>query len=95
MRKFLKRFIDNKKAIIPIWGICVCVICFFPVIYWVMNVLLDNISSTVLGIAPFEGVTASSWVLVKAVISALPIFLLIILVIYSMVNAKAQSYENS
>ena len=92
MRKFLKRFIQNKSGLAAIWGIALMSLIFFPLIYWVMSVLLDNISETVFGLVTFSGVTASSWVLVKAVISALPVFVILIVVLWSAVNAKMQAY---
>jgi flagellar biosynthesis component FlhA len=93
MNKHLKRFIENKQAILPIWGIAACVIIFFPLLYWVLSVFLDNLATSVFGIYTFVGVTASSWTLVKTLISALPVIILIITLVWASVNSKASAYE--
>jgi hypothetical protein len=51
---------------------------FFPLIYWCLSVFLDSLATSVFGLYTFIGVTASAWTLVKTLISALPVFILII-----------------
>lgn len=92
--KFINRFKRNTKAIAPLWGIACMTIIFFPLIFWCLSVFLDGVSSSVFGIYSFVGVTASAWTLVKTLISALPVFVLIIVVIWTAVNAKSQSYSD-
>lgn len=94
MHKFLQRFRRNNKGLAYVWGVAACTIIFFPVIFWIMSVLLDNIAASVLGAYTFLGVTADAWLLVKTLIAALPVFVLVTVGLWSMVNAKSQAYEN-
>jgi hypothetical protein len=96
LKKFLKRFTKDKSGLAYIWGIAACTICFFPLIYWVLSVLLDGVTSTMFDTMHFQfvGVTADAWLLVKTLISALPVIVLLITVLFAAVNAKSQSYEN-
>ena len=91
--KYLKKFRQNRNGLAYIWGVCACVIAFFPLIYWILSVYLDNIATSVFGMYTFLGATASAWTLAKAIISALPLFVLVTLVLWASVNAKAQAYE--
>ena len=88
-----KNFVKNKSGLAAIWGVACCSLLFFPLIFWTMSVLLDGISESVFGLITFSGVTASAWLLVKTLISALPIFVLLITLLWSAVNAKASSYS--
>lgn len=93
MHKFLQRFRRNNKGLAYVWGVAACTLVFFPVIFWIMSVLLDGVAASVLGAYTFLGVTASAWLLVKTLISALPVFTLLIVLLWASVNAKAQSME--
>jgi uncharacterized membrane protein len=93
MRKFLGKLKRNNKALAYIWGVAGCTVAFFPIIYWILTFCLDDVADAAFEFGAFTGVSASAWTLAKALISALPVFVLITVLLWSAVNAKAKSYE--
>jgi len=89
----MKNLKTNKTGLAYVWGVAACTIIFFPIIYWVMTFLLDSLETSTASIYTFSGVPLSAWTLVKVLVAATPIFILIIVMFWSAVNAKAQSYE--
>lgn len=93
LTKHLQRFRKNKRGLAYIWIVAVCTIAFMPVVYWIMNVLLDSIAISVFSMTTFSGATADAWLLVKTLITFLMGICLFIILLWAIVNAKAQSYE--
>jgi hypothetical protein len=93
MKKHLQKFRQNRNGLAYIWGVAACSLAMFPIIYWAMSVLLDSISTSVFASYTFLGSAASAWTLVKALISALPVFTIIVIILWSAVNAKSSSYD--
>jgi hypothetical protein len=93
LKTFISKFKGSKTGLAYIWAVAALTIGFFPVIYWILSVLLDSISAMVFSMYTFLGPVASAWVLVKALVAALPFFVLVVTLLWSAVNAKAQSYE--
>ena len=93
LKQALSRFRGNNRGIAYVWGVAACTICFFPLIYWALSVYLDGISTTVFAMYTFTGSAASSWLLCKTLIAALPFIILVIVLIWASVNSKAQAYE--
>ena len=98
---FFKRFKRDERAILPILVTAGVTLAFFPLIYWVLSLFLDGIATSIFGdgatygsLYTFTGTTAAAWTLVKAIIAALPFAVLLIVLSWSAVNAKAKSYEN-
>ena len=91
--KFLKQFRRNRSGLSYIWSVAACSLVFFPLLYWVLSVALDSTATIIFGMYTFSGITLSSWLLVKALISALPVFTILIVLLWSAVNAKASSME--
>ena len=89
-----KNFLHNKSGIAYIWIVAGATIVFIPVIYWVLSVLLDSLSTSVFAMYTFSGLTASAWLLVKTIISFLPAICLFVILLWAGINAKARSYDS-
>lgn len=93
MKQFLKRFRQNRSGLAYVWGVAACTLIFFPLIYWVLSVLLDDIAAITFATYAFTGAAQSAWLLCKALISALPTIVVFIVILWGAVNAKARSFE--
>ena len=91
--KILARFRENRKALAYVWGVICCTLILFPFIYWGLSLSLNSVAIAIFAQYPLVGDPASAWTLVKALISALPTFVVLICIAWGVINAKASAYE--
>ena len=89
----MRNFKRNNSGIAPIIAIAACALVMLPIIYITLGLALDNVADTFFAQYTLTGTPESAWLLVRALISALPIFVVLIVIAWGLVNAKARSYE--
>lgn len=92
VKRNLGRFKRDKRGIAYIWVVAGCTLLFTPILYWSLGLALDNTANTLLGIVPLVGTQLTAWVLVKALVSAIPIIILFTTILWSIINSKAEAY---
>lgn len=92
MRRFIKRFVRNERALA--WQLIVGLlsICFMPFLYFPVSYAFDSVYNSVTAAYTFTGVTASAVTFAKVFVDYLLSLFLAFVVFWVLVNAKADPY---
>jgi hypothetical protein len=93
IKNMLKRFKNDRRAIAPIWIVAGITLFTFPIIYWALGLALDGVTNEIFIQYTLVGPPATAWTLVKALVSALPVFVVLTVVIWSFVQAKQPRFS--
>jgi hypothetical protein len=84
-------FRKDKKAVGWVIGVAICALVFMPFVYWLVGYPFDLLCTAITAQYTFTGVTASAYVLVRAIISYLLAFCLVNVVLWAIITSKAEN----
>jgi len=90
--KFFRRLNRDKRGIGWVWVVAAITLIFMPFIYWGIGSALDVVFIWIDASYVFTGTMSSAYVLIRAIIPLLSVFMLIGVVLWSVINAKASRY---
>ena len=87
-----KGFIKNTSGLAWVWAVAVLCVLLMPVIYFPLSYVFDHLYAYITGSYTFTGDTAYGLSAIKLIISFLLFIGVVIVINWSIVQAKAQSY---
>lgn len=87
-----RNILKDKKGIAWIWAVAICALVFMPFVYWAISMPYDAIMTYVDANYTFTGIMGDALLFGRVIVSYLLSFCLFSIVIWSIVNAKAERY---
>jgi thiamine transporter ThiT len=89
----LKKFMSNKQGLAYTWAIGACSVIGGGLLWWVLMYSMDAVTANIFGSYSFTGATLAAYQLAYTIATGLPFIICIIVLIWGMVHAKGQAFE--
>ncbi len=89
----VKRLQQNNEGLAWILAVAIMTVCLWPFIYWAIGMPYATIDGFVSGARNWTGFIGNVMLFQRVMIAALPGFILFAVLLWSVVNSKAQTFE--